>query len=260
MVDLGVVPYLNAVPLTGTLDGRARLVVDVPSRLARLLEAGEVDAALLPVYDALAGIGDGFLGEYGIVSRGTVTSVLLFLRVPLPDVRTLVLDPASRTSAGLARHLVTETAQGPLDVTVAAEPGPDPTTTDADAVLVIGDPAMAYAAVWSGETVDLGEEWARRTGLPLVYARWTARPGLPPLARSEIAALLDGAAAEGVARREELARAWAALRDEDPDVAARYVREHVHYRIGAREEAGLARYAEMVRPHRSTDVTEARHA
>ncbi len=248
MITLGVVPYLNAVPLTDRLAASARLVADVPARLGGLLDAGEVDAALLPVYEALQGVGDGFLGVWGIASRGAVTSVLLFLRTPLRSVRTLLLDPASRTSAGLARHLVSEAAGG-ADVAVceAAEPGVDPRETEADAVLLIGDPAIRYGALWEGEVLDLGAAWTRRTGLPFVYARWTARAGLSGEERNALVALLDEAAVEGVLHREELARAWARTRGEDPEAAARYVREHVHYRIGPAEEAGLARYAAIVR-------------
>ena len=45
----------------------------------------------------------------------------------------------------------------------------------ADAALVIGDPALYFG----GETgrLDLGEEWAARTGLPFVFAFWAGPPG-----------------------------------------------------------------------------------
>lgn len=248
MFSLGVVPYLNAVPLTDRLDPAVRLVADVPARLGALLDAGEVDAALLPVYEALQGVGDGYLGQYGIASRGPVTSVLLFLRTPLADVRSLLLDAASRTSAGLARHLVSE-ATGEADVVVreAVAPGADPRDAVEDAVLVIGDPALRFRDLWDGEVLDLGAAWTGATGLPFVYARWTARAGLTGEERDTLTTLLDAAAADGVAHKEELARAWARARDEDPEAAARYVRQHVRYRIGPDEEAGLARYATIVR-------------
>lgn len=261
MVTLGVVPYLNAVPLTGTIGQRARLVVDVPSNLGTRLATGEVDAALVPVYEAICGVGDGYLGRYGIVSRGPVASVLLFLRTPLEAVRTLVLDPASRTSAGLARQVVAEaTAGAVVGVREAEAAGADPRTCDADAVLLIGDPAMRHRATWKGSVVDLGELWTDMTGLPFVYARWTARSGLTEDERRGLATLLDDVATEGEARKEDLARAWAAARAEDPDAAAQYVREHVHYRIDRAAEAGLARYAAIVRTQAESRVTEARHA
>lgn len=248
MVTLGVVSYLNAVPLVGRMDASVRLVEEVPSRLGPLLDAGEVDAALLPVYEALHGVGDGFLGQYGIASRGPVTSVLLFLRTPLADVRSVLLDAASRTSVGLVRHLVGEATCGAEVVLREADaPGRDPREAREDAVLLIGDPAMRYRPCWDGEVLDLGEVWTARTGLPFVYARWTARPGLTVPERDSLVRLLDEAGRDGTAVREALARAWAEARGEDPEHAARYVREHVRYRIGPDEEAGLARYGAIVR-------------
>ena len=59
---LGVVSYLNAVPLVHGLeaDPRFTLVRDVPSRIAELLHAGEVDLGMIPSVEYAA-------GEYAIV-------------------------------------------------------------------------------------------------------------------------------------------------------------------------------------------------
>jgi chorismate dehydratase len=260
MFSLGIVPYLNAVPITAELEGNAQVVSAVPSELGARLQAGEVHAALLPVYEALHGVGDGFLGVYGIASRGPVASVLLFLRCELSAVRTLVLDGASRTSAALARHLVSERVHGPLRIRTAAAPGPDPEAVDADAVLVIGDPALAAARRWQGRVLDLGDAWTRETGLPFVYARWTARKGLASDARAELESLLDRAGERGLARRAELARAWAAARGADTEAAARYVLHNVWYHLGSAEEAGLARYARLVGAAGDGRSREASHA
>jgi len=248
MFTLGVVPYLNAVPLTVCIPAdEATCVAAVPSRLAGLVERDQVDAALLPVAEAIRGVGDGYVGRFGITSEGAVASVLLFLRRPLGEVRHMVLDPASRTSAALARHLVVEAAGEGVRIERAGAPGPDPLTTEADAVLVIGDPALAARKTWDGAVLDLGTAWTARTGLPFVYARWTARRGLGEAARQGLAACLDRSATAGLAVRDSAARAWAVARGEDPDAAANYVGHHVGYAIEAREESGLALFAEIVK-------------
>ncbi len=260
MVTLGVVPYLNAVPLVADLDPAVRQVRDVPSALSHRLEAREVDAALLPVAEAFRGVGDGFLGRYGITSDGEVASVLLFLRCPAARVRTVLLDAASRSSAALARYLLARRGATGVVWRRAARAGPDPREAQTDAVLVIGDPAMRYRPAWPGEVLDLGACWSEEEGLPFVYARWTARRGLAPAERRAIEAEVDRAAAVGVVAREALARTWARERDEDPAWAARYVRHHVGYLIGEREEAGLARYADILAAAGTLDVQEAGHA
>ena len=260
MFTLGVVPYLNAVPLVGRLDASVRRIDAVPSALSTLLAAGEVDAALLPVAEAVRGVGDGFLGQYGITSDGPVASVLLFLRRPLGDVRRILLDPASRSSAAVLRHLLA--CRGLVDVEWrrAAGPGPDPREAEEDAVLVIGDPALRFGRTWTGEALDLGALWAAQERLPFVYARWTARRGLDADQRGALSELLDRAGRDGVRDREALARAWAEGRGEDGARAARYVRTNVGYQIGPREEAGLARYAAILREAGTLEVREEGHA
>ncbi len=261
MVTVGVVPYLNAVPLAAGFGEDVTLVTDVPSRLGPRLEAGEIDVALLPVAEALGGVGDGFAGCYGITSEGPVASVLLFLRRPPAALRRVVLDGASRSSAGLARWLVRDLAGEGVVFEVADRPGPDPKETPGDAVMLIGDPAMAHAHAWDGEVLDLGAAWTARTGLPFVYARWTFREGLSPKARADLARLLDEAGARGVRDRIAHARAWAAAAvGRDPEEAVRYVLRHVGYVIGPREEEGLRRYGEILRDERLARVGDTHRA
>jgi len=260
MFELGVVEYLNAVPLVARLGDGVRVEAAVPSALGPRLDAGEFDAALLPVAEGLCGVGDGFLGRHGITSDGPVASVLLFLRCPLGDVRHVVLDAASRTSARLVRWILAREGRTDLRFETARAAGMDPARLEADAVLVIGDPALEYRERWAGEILDLGTAWTGITGLPFVYARWTARRGLEARQRERLAGRLDEAAVRGIADREALARAWARERGGDPVAAAHYVLRHVGYEIGAREEAGLARYAGILRADEAKMPGEVRHA
>src|SRR5436190_14800168 len=107
-IRVGAVSYLNAKPLyyrLGELAPRADLIMDLPSRLADRLAAGELDVALIPVVEYLRN------GEYGLVpgiaiaSRGPVLSVTLFSRKPWNEVTSIALDEGSRTSAALVQVL-----------------------------------------------------------------------------------------------------------------------------------------------------------
>src|SRR5262245_11198736 len=142
---LGVVPYLNAVPLVADLPREADVRGADPAVLSAWLDAGEVDAALLPVAEALRGVGGGFVGRHGIACDGAVDSVLAFLPregAPASWPAEVVLDPASRTSVALLRVLL-ERRHGlaPRYVT-ASEPGPDPRARPNAITLVIGDRAF----------------------------------------------------------------------------------------------------------------------
>jgi chorismate dehydratase len=203
-------------------------------------------------------VGDGPLGRHGIASEGPVASVLVFFLRPPSEVREVALDLASRTSAALARHLLQSLSTRPLTFRPASRAGPDPSAEGADAVLVIGDPALAAAATWKGQVLDLGAEWTRRTGLPFVFARWTARAGLGAAERTDLAAVLDRAADRGLPARVDLARQWAERHGQDARRAVHYVQRHVRYRIGPREEEALARFAELVRAQDEADRATAR--
>jgi len=94
---LGVVSYLNAVPLVHGLEADPRFVLvrDVPSRVAERLHAGEIDLGMIPSVEYAA-------GDYAIVpgiaiaSRGPVRSVMLLHRGPLAHIRRVAVDTSSR--------------------------------------------------------------------------------------------------------------------------------------------------------------------
>jgi chorismate dehydratase len=94
--------------------------------------------------------------------------------------------------------------------------------------------------------VDLGLAWTKWTGLPFVYARWTARAGLPPAERTGLSAALDAAAVAGAARLPEIARARGPAHGLSPSEAERYLRDVLRFEIDDRAEAGLARFREEV--------------
>jgi len=108
-VQYSVVRATNILRKLQERDGMApeQVAEDLP-----LTDWADQYALAATVYEALTGVGGGVLGRYGIASLGAVSSVLVFLRRPLKRVRSLLLDPASRTSAALACHLVGAAAKG----------------------------------------------------------------------------------------------------------------------------------------------------
>ncbi|HEX5135819.1 MAG TPA: MqnA/MqnD/SBP family protein [Planctomycetota bacterium] len=216
-VRFGAVSYLNARPL---IEGLHPLVLATPAELAKRQARGEVDVALLPVAAGEA-MGLPRVGRLGIAAEGPVDSVLLFLRRGIRDVRTVALDPASRTSRALTRLLLEE------------ELGLSPRYVEppADAELLIGDAALVRGAT-DEPRLDLAAEWTRRTGLPFVFAAWYGDPGAGPE--------LEAAHERG---QRQIARyAREAALGLPAGAMERYLRERIRFRIGPREEEGLARF------------------
>ena len=242
MLVLGSVPYANARPLLEGLDGDAsvRLVLEAPSRLARHLAGGELDAALVPSVEVLRDPRRVLVPEGCIASRGPVASVSLFCRRAFrPGARVLV-DESSLTSVALLRILL----DGPLGFPgarfEACPPDVDPRAADADAVLLIGDPALVLDRRGLGE-IDLGEAWTRWTGLPFVWAVWAARDEAAAAAAAPVLreARRRGRGAFGEIVRREAAR----LRIPEASMA-RYLSHHIRHDLGAEERRGLERFRE----------------
>src|SRR5687768_14929550 len=78
---VGSVPYLNAVPLTRGLEDEIQFVP--PSKLGKMLRAGELDAALLSITEVLLNDLYDVLDGIAIASLGEVKSVFLAHREPL---------------------------------------------------------------------------------------------------------------------------------------------------------------------------------
>ncbi len=246
-VRVGAVSYLNARPLyhgLGEFASQACLTMDVPSRLAEQLAAGELDVALIPSVEYLRGVGRGYeiLPGFAIAARGPVRSVKLFSRVPWERVLRLALDAGSRTSQVLARIWL-DACHGARPALVEELPlGVSPLESTADAVLVIGDRAMRVPHGPFREVVDLGEAWFELTGLPFVFALWVTRRGVE---LGDLPEALDRSRAWGLSQAAELARIHGLRLGLDFVTCYDYLTRILSYDLGAPEIAGLERFAAM---------------
>jgi chorismate dehydratase len=234
-VRLGAVGYLNARPMVYGLERSPLFTVryDVPSECVRLLHAGEIDLGLVSSIEYLRGHEYRIVPDLAITSRGAVLSVALYSGRPMRDVRSIVMDTSSRTSAALVRVLCARLFR--IEPVITSS-GPDlgAMLTVGDAALIIGDNAL----LWNPpniEKIDLGEAWTGLTGLPFVWALWAGRAGA--LGAREIAAL-RAARDAGAAQPDTIAKAF--FRDAaEQALGARYLRDNIKYHLGPDERAGL---------------------
>ena len=102
-VRVGAVSYLNTRPLVfgfeqGVAADRIALSYDVPSTLTDRMAAGALDVALLPAIE-IARLGNlSIVPGLSLSTIGPVRSVLLVTKRPLREIRSVALDPESRTS------------------------------------------------------------------------------------------------------------------------------------------------------------------
>ncbi len=235
---IGTVSYLNSVPLNEGIYDRPDVDLRqyVPSRLARELADGSVDIGLVPVVEALRHGGYRIFPEAAIGCVGEVLSVKVFSDVPVADIRTVRLDPSSRTSNALTQ-VILEGAYSLSPRYVDASSPDEPT----DATLIIGDPVLRRTETSHAE-IDLGQAWYDMTGLPFVFAVWAGRPDV---ATERAAEILADSKRVGVANIDAIAEREATSRDLDADLCRRYLRDYIQFDLGEAQQAGIRWFATL---------------
>lgn len=238
---IGAVSYLNTKPLVYGLESCAdeiELIFDLPSRLADRLAAGDLDVALIPSFEAILDPGYTVVSDACIGCRGPVWSVKLLSRVAPEKIKTLALDEGSRTSRVLSRIFLQKQfgvspTLSPLLMTDHWQ------ETETDAVLIIGDRAMApdppqFPFVW-----DLGQAWHQWTGLPFVFAVWAART-------QEQLDRLDGVLSQtrdqGIANIAHIAESNSGRYGLSEAQCKQYLQQNLHFHLGDAEKQGLELY------------------
>ncbi len=254
---LGVVSFLNALPLHATLQGRDDVVVvpGVPSRLGEMLAEGRCDVALLPIVDfwhgrdRLALVSDGC-----IASNGETLTVRVFSRIPPDRVTRLHVDGDSHTSVVLAQLVWLELYARRLELVpfengclgaAAADTGVG-AVDDAEAVLLIGDKVVRHVPRGFGFEVDLGAAWKHLTKLPFVFAAWYG-PNDRDIAA--IAPMLQSARDAGVADIKRIADAHAEQHGWPPDAARRYLGQIMRYTLTDPMRQAMDRFFDLAVKH-----------
>ena len=275
---ISIVQYLNTAPLVwgfthGPLAGKYELSFTVPSQCAEALRAGEADIAIIPAIEYQRIEGLMMMPDLAIASKKQVRSLLLVAKTPISEVRSIALDSSSRSTQALTRILCADRWRIAPEFFEAA-PDLDAMLQDADAALLIGDPALRLAIaleatarrnadgvlVCSADAAgldaagvddagresfgalhiyDMVEEWERSTGLPAVLAVWAARDGV---VTEEV--LQDFAASRdfGLAHIAEISEV-AAFELKLPAAAmAAYLRRNIDYSLNEANRHGLEHF------------------
>lgn len=183
-IRVGIVNYLNTRPLLYGLErmsirDQISLTLDYPASIAAQMRAGTIDLGLVPValkkdMPALQRV-----GMHCIATDGEIASVCLFSRVPIEEVRTILLDYQSRSSVALLRILLRHHFKKEVAFENTAGDEYIGQITDQRAGLIIGDRALHYRGEFA-YCYDLGAAWKQMTGLPFVFAAWFSSIDLSP--------------------------------------------------------------------------------
>jgi len=220
-MKIGCVPYDHAKPFAGGWSA-GEVIWDHPKELVSRLNAGEVDLALVPVWEILTGPNYRVVDGLAVGSRGEVRSVAVFHDKPLVECGGISLTPHSMSSVQLWRVV----SQGALGFRLEEK-------ESGEARLRIGDEALREWTERKGRGVtDLGKAWWDWTAKPFVFAVWALRGGFEPKP-GEIEKFRQGCLA-GIDKRAELA---------EGEMEKEYLTKCIRYELGREEKEGMAEFA-----------------
>jgi predicted solute-binding protein len=242
------VSYLNTSPLVwGMLHGPQKGLFDlefrIPAVCADRLASGAADVGIVPSFELTRQDLEVIPGV-GIACHGPVRSILLISSRPASEIRTLAADASSRTSVELARVILGRKF-GARPHIFSHEPDLDAMLRQADAALVIGDPALRIEpARLPYHVYDLGAEWCEMTRLPMVFAVWAGRRGT---VSPEVAGAFRESCRYGRERLEAIVVSEAARREFAPELVREYLARHIVHELTERDYQGMSLFLEYAR-------------
>ncbi len=241
-IRVAAVSYLNTKPLIygfeqGMMKDEVELLFDYPARVAEMLLNDEADIGLVPVA-IIPQLKEYYLiSDYCIGAVNPVASVCLFSDVPLNEIKEILFDYQSKTSAALLKILLrefwfidpvlTKTTEGYLQMIKGSTAG-----------LVIGDRALTQRNR-SAYVYDLAEAWQQMTGLPFVFAAWIANKKLP----DPVLLSFNNATGKGLHHLNEIV---AANQFDDYDLYTYYT-SNIDYRFDEKKKQAMDLFLEKIR-------------
>jgi predicted solute-binding protein len=215
----------------------------LPAECADRLKNGRADIGIVPAAALLDQDLRIFRGA-GIACRGAVRSILLISKEPPANIRVLAADSSSRSSVLLARIILNQVYETNPEF-VSMLPDLASMLDAADAALIIGDPALRLDPATLREegfyVADLGEEWLKLTGLPMVFAVWAGRPLVWTAERERG---FVSSCRFGTDHLDDIVATEHAARGIGAELAKTYLTRHIVFELGDFEYEGLRRYLE----------------
>ena len=262
-VRIGVIDYLNVQPMYYRIrerlaDADVEYVYGVPTTLNRMLINGEIDLAPISAIETARHADElVVLPDLGIATLGAVKTVLLFSWLPDPtelDGLRIALTDHSATSVVLLKILCRD-YYGITPRYVVRPQHLETMLKEAAAALLIGDDALIEGTQRRSlgrrgmpYLFDLGDEWLKWTGLPFVFALWSARRDrLQAIQDAGVVSALYESKQEGLAHLEAIAQAYAPRLGLPPGVCLKYLRD-LRYDLSAEDKQGLLLFLSRALP------------
>jgi chorismate dehydratase len=229
-------------PLASPLAQHYTLHYTQPSLCADELLAARADLGLIPIASLTPEL--AIVPGCTIASLDDVRSIQLIVKRghTLATVRTIAADTASRSSLAYAEILFRKFL-GNAPTFIPAPADPVAMLRDADAAILIGDPALLafenrteieQALKRKCTWFDLAHEWHTRTKLPWVAAVWAVRSealDASHITPQQLTQDLNTSRTNGLANIVQLVAEWTPRIAIPPATIRHYLTRNIHYHL-----------------------------
>ncbi len=235
---ISIVNYTNTLPFKWALKrsklfSQIDLQEDIPSICAQKLKYGQVDLALVPIA-LLPELDTYFIeSDFCIGANGKVDSVKLYSKVPLQEIKTVVLDYQSKTSITLTKILFKFFWKKEVNF-LDAKPGFENEVEGSNAIVVIGDRTFTMNGNFAYE-FDLAEEWKKFCNLPFVFAAWVSTEKLS----EDFIELFNEALKQGIENITEAIEEDYTNKDLSKNETINYLTQRIDYRLNSNKKEAL---------------------
>jgi len=245
-IRISAVKYANTYPFIYGLtesgfDKKVILETDHPADCALKLISGRVDIGLIPVAAILSLKEYQIITDFCIGSNGNVRTVLLLSNCTFEEIRNIYLDYRSRSSVNLTKVLAKNCWKREFRWINTSKGFDFKNIGLNEAVVLIGDQCFEFENSFRYK-IDLSYEWREFSGLPFVFACWTANR---PLEKSFIDEF-EEALRFGVNNIESVVEKFGNTGTIAGDNLRTYLHDNIDYNFNDDKKRGLKLFLELM--------------
>jgi chorismate dehydratase len=246
-IRISAVKYANTYPfiygLTESgIKNRVILETDHPADCAAKLIGGKVDIGLIPVAVLPQLKEYHIISDYCIGANGNVRTVMLLSNCRFGEIETIHLDYRSRSSVTLAKVLAKNMWKNEYRWNNTSKGFDFINIGRTEAVVLIGDQCFEYENSFRHK-IDLALEWKAFSGLPFVFACWTANKKLD----KEFIDEFNMALGKGVKNIEAVVKKFSKAGNITDIVLKKYLTENIDYEFNEEKKKGLELFLELMK-------------
>jgi chorismate dehydratase len=245
-IRISAVKYANTYPFMYGLtesgfDKEVVLETDHPADCAAKLINNTVDIGLIPVAALLSVKEYQIVSDYCIGANGNVRTVLLLSNCPFEDIRSIYLDYRSLSSVNLTKVLARNSWKREYKWINTSKAFDFLNIGFNEAVVLIGDQCFEFENSFRYK-VDLANEWKKFSGLPFVFACWTANKPI----NNEFIIKFNNALSLGVNDIDAVVEKFGNTGTIKGEVLKKYLFENIDYNFNDEKKKALKLFLELL--------------